>query len=267
MAPHISKLLHASERTLLVDVFGGSGVVVMNAGFRKRVYNDLDGDLVNMFEVISCRYQRRALLGRAKYTPISRKVFDNYRTIYKKGGLSFRLIEDPVERALAIFYLGSFSFGGKIRSGGFQISGSDRDPIKEVSRWHNRVKAFAKLGEFWMHTVIENKHYQDMIRIYGKKRESVLYCDPPYDGTENYYSVEFTKADHTFLAHQLSECSSPAVVSYYDTPLIRSLYKEDIWTYHKFDATKNTARCNRFTPAAPKSDKSVELLITKGITV
>ncbi len=261
MVPHIAELLKATGRTLLVDVFGGSGAVVMNAGFRKRVYNDLDGDLVAMFRVVADREQRRELLHRAKHTPPSRQIFDEYRAIYRRGGFSFRAITDPVDRALATFYLGSFSFGGKLRSGGFQISPSDREPIKEVSRWHNRVKDLSKLGKFWMGTVIENLHYQEIIRIYGKKAQSVLYCDPPYVGTEKHYSVNFSDADHVFLAHQLSDIPAPVVVSYYDVPLVRELYPEPTWKIHECSATKNCRNLNnRFGYAS----ESTELLITKG---
>ena len=37
LAPEIAKRLQGTGRTCLVDVFGGSGAVVMNAGFKKRV--------------------------------------------------------------------------------------------------------------------------------------------------------------------------------------------------------------------------------------
>ena len=53
IAPVIAKHLHATGRKVLVDVFGGSGAITMNAGFKKRIYNDIDGDLVNLFKVMA----------------------------------------------------------------------------------------------------------------------------------------------------------------------------------------------------------------------
>jgi DNA adenine methylase len=53
MAPLIAKRLHATGRDTMVDVFGGSAAVTLNAGFQKRIYNDIDGDLVNLFRVLA----------------------------------------------------------------------------------------------------------------------------------------------------------------------------------------------------------------------
>jgi DNA adenine methylase len=53
MAPLIAERLHATGRDTLVDVFGGSAAVTLNTGFQKRIYNDIDGDLVNLFRVLA----------------------------------------------------------------------------------------------------------------------------------------------------------------------------------------------------------------------
>lgn len=41
LSGRLKELLQETGADALVDVFGGSGAVVMNAGFEKRVYNDL----------------------------------------------------------------------------------------------------------------------------------------------------------------------------------------------------------------------------------
>ena len=240
IAPVIARYLQESGATCLVDVFGGSGAVTMNSGFKKRVYNDIDGDLVNLFRVLADPCTRPQLLKRCKWLPPSRQIYEDDYKIYLAGGFSFVSIADKVERARATFYRGCFSFGGKMRSGGFQVSFTGRDLIKEVSRYSNLLRRFNMYGEFWRRTVIENKSYQKIISNYGRTTNPVLYFDPPYDGTEKYYSHHFTKADHVFLAEQITMAPAPAVGSYYDTPLVRDLYPKTKWTWHRVRQTTNS---------------------------
>lgn len=240
LAPVIARYLQDSGATCLVDVFGGSGAVIMNAGFKKRVYNDADGDLVNLFRVMGNPEARRRLLKRLKWAPPSRRTYNEDHAVYVAGGLSFCKMTDAVERARATFYRHTFAYGGKVRSGGFQISYCGRDLIKEVSKLNNLLRRFHDFGQFWMHTVIENLDYQDCVRIYGKNTNAVLFFDPPYVGTESYYSVPFHTSDHTFLAHQLAGCRAPAVGTYYDTPEIRKLYPSDLWDWHIQETVKNS---------------------------
>jgi len=260
IAPHIAERLHATGRTCLVDVFGGSGAVTMNAGFKKRVYNDADGDLVNLFRVVANPEMRPQCLKRCKWTIPSRQMFQFDHEVYKRGGLSFRNVSCPIDRALKTYYRLSFCFGGKMRSGGFQISPCDREPIKEVSRWNNMLRRMTTIGEFWRNTAIENLHYQDAIRIYGQYKDVVIFCDPPYMGTENYYSTEFGTADHVFLAEQLATTPAPVVCTYYDHPMLRELYPDNRWDYHPVQATKNSS--NQWGNDQPKQ-KVTELIITR----
>lgn len=241
LANEIARHLQATGADCLVDVFGGSAAVLLAAGFNKRVYADADGDLVNLFRVVADRARRAELTKRIRWTPPSRLVFDRLREDYLRGGLSMKGIEDPVQRAFATFYLHMFSFGGKTRSGGMSVSVRDRFDIKEVGRYRNSLRRLVRIGEFFRGTMIEHQHYSETISFYGSKDNVVLFCDPPYLGTENYYSVSFSRADHVFLAHQLAGAQAAVVLTYYDEPMIRDLYPADRWTWHGVQATKNSA--------------------------
>ncbi len=80
LAPVIAERLHATGRDTLVDVFGGSAAVTLNSGFRKRIYNDIDGDLVNLFRVLADPPLRQKLLKILRWQPLSRAV---HSTIYR----------------------------------------------------------------------------------------------------------------------------------------------------------------------------------------
>jgi hypothetical protein len=50
--------------------------VTLNSGFRKRVYNDADGDLVNLMRCVADENTRRKLLHILRWTPPSRQIFE-----------------------------------------------------------------------------------------------------------------------------------------------------------------------------------------------
>lgn len=225
-----------------VDVFGGSGAVLLAAAgkFKKLIYNDVDGDLVNLFRVVSNPAQRVQLFKLLRWLPPSRRIFDDDYQRYLAGGRSFCWVADPVERARCTFYRHAFAFGGKVRSGGFAVSSGNPERIKEVQRYRNMLQKLARVGDLFRRSVIENLHYSDIIRTHGRRADTVLFIDPPYFGTEDCYSRTFGAGDHSFLAHQLATCNAQAVCTYYDAPVIRSLYPSDRWDWESIAATKNS---------------------------
>lgn len=240
LAKRLSIICRETGADSFVDVFGGSGAVVMNAGFEKRVYNDLDGDLVAFFRVLSSPDDLEQLKTKLQVLPMSREIFEDYRDIYVSGGNSFSMLQ-PIERAAAVFYRSSFSFGGKFRSGGFACSLGDRRGVKELKRYFGVLEQLKEIGEFWQTTVIENLDYRRAIESYGKRAETVLYCDPPYFGTEHYYSRDFFRSDHEILAEMLNKAKSAVVVSYYEFDGIRCLYPESDWIYELVPSVKNSS--------------------------
>ncbi len=192
-----------------------------------------------------------------RWTPPSRQIFiQDYQT-YRFGGFSFRRLTNPVDRARATFYRHHFSFGGKTRCGGFSVSLNDRSQIKEVARYRNSLRRLVRLAQLFRDTLIEGQHYSDVIRQYGRKEDVCLFVDPPYVGTENYYSCLFSRGDHVFLSQQLSNCLAQCVVTYYDDPLLRELYPETAWEWHSIRATKNSGF------RSSKKPVTSEMVITK----
>lgn len=242
IAPRIVERLQTTGADTLVDVFGGSAAVTLaasDAGFKKIIYNDLDGDLVNFFRVLSDPAMRVRLFRSLRDLPASRKIFEDDYAIYRAGGFSFHNVASPVDRARCTFYRHLFSFGGKTRSGGFAISTGDRQGIKELVRYRNTLRRLSAAGAFFRGVGLENLHFSDAIALYGNRPNVVLFADPPYDGTEDCYARKFSTADHIFLANQLATCKASVVLTYYDTPLIRDCYPESDWDWHPVSATKN----------------------------
>lgn len=241
MARHILPLLKRDGIDTLVDVFGGSGAITLaaHATFEKRVYNDVSGDLCCLFQVLRIGQLRQALLRSLKNMPPSRQLWLEINQQWLNSGFSLSGVSDPVERAAMTFYRHHYVFGGKVRSGGLSVSTGDRHGIKEVVRYWNTLRRLSQLAAFWGETYIECHDALEIVRIYGQRANLALYCDPPYLGTEKYYSYDFEPWKHQFLAEALGRCKAHVVVSYYDEPLIRTLYPADRWTWHVVQATKN----------------------------
>lgn len=254
IVPEIAQRLQATGADCLVDVFGGSGAVVMNAGFEKRVYNDADGAVVNFFRVVADPVARRWLFTKLRVLPMSRQIFHEMQQVHREGKA------DAVARAAALFYISSFSYGGKISHGGFSASTNEARQIKEISRYRSILRHLVRLGDFWKNTVIEQMDFEPLIESYGKRSGVVLYCDPPYFGAERYYEQKFSTGDHERLAAALEAVAAPAVVSYYAHPDLMELYQERSgWRRIDILATKNAIGKKSTKP------KAMETLFCRGL--
>ena len=249
MARAIAPFLQSAGVDTLVEVFGGSAALMLNAGFQKRVYNDADDSIVNVFRVIADPQKCAALGSYLRMMPPSRTIFD---------GCGYPPKGDEIERAAKTLYRQVFCFGGKGRSGGFSVSISDRPEIKEISRYHGVIKRLDRFCDFFQSTMIENLDYQECVRIYGRKENAVLFCDPPYVGTENYYRAgSFGTFDHWNLAQMLNNVPAHVVLTYYDDPILRAHYPEARWIWEAVPVIKN---CQQRFAGKPKVD---EFIISK----
>jgi len=74
---YIEEIYKNSNKAACIDVFGGSGQVLMNIDSKIKIYNDIDNSLVNIFE--SLRINPGLLTGKFEYTFNSRRLFNKYK--------------------------------------------------------------------------------------------------------------------------------------------------------------------------------------------
>lgn len=66
-----------------------------------------------------------------------------------------------------------------------------------------------------------------------------LYLDPPFPGPGDSYKHAFPEASQRLLAARLADLHAcRVVVRYYDHPLVRELYPENRWTWHRPEGGK-----------------------------
>ena len=155
----IGEVYKNSNKTAFIDVFGGSGKVLMNMESKVKVYNDVDNSVVNIFETL--RNNPGLLKGRFEYALNSRKLFNKCKI---EG-------TDNAENAFRKLYSYLMSFAGKGKYYGYSVKckGNRLVNIKEnIDSIYNEVK-------YW---TIENIDYKELIKKYDSE-DSFFYLDPP----------------------------------------------------------------------------------------
>lgn len=212
-----------------VEPFGGGGSVLLRKSRSyAEVYNDLDGEVVNLFQVT--RDHGPALRRALELTPYARSEFD----------LSYEPTDDPVERARRIVVRSYMGFGGNLgrptASGKPQRTGfrmTSHDSGKNCAKtWADYPTAMAAITERLRGVVIENRDAVSVM-IRNDTPETLHYVDPPYvhstrggcaKGSASGYRHEMTDADHAKLAEVLGELEGAVILSGYPSELYDQLY-------------------------------------------
>ncbi|MDL2217363.1 DNA adenine methylase [Christensenellaceae bacterium OttesenSCG-928-M15] len=190
-----------------IEVFGGAGWVL----FRKEkhaameVYNDINGELVNLFRC--AKHHPEALQLELDLCLNSREIFYDYRAQQDMQGLT------DIQRAARFFYLIRCSYGSEQKS--FACSKQALpSAIKRINDIHTRLAT----------VIIENRDFEHLIHTYDRP-DTLFFCDPPYFEAEGYYTG-FSREDHERLKEILKGIKGKFILTYNDHSYIRELYKD-----------------------------------------
>src|SRR5262245_40475032 len=213
------------------EPFAGSAAVLLNrAPSPVETYNDLDGEVVNFFQVL--RDDPDELVRAIGLTPFARQEF---------GLACARDMSLPaLERARRFFVRAR-----QVRTGLNQTASLGRwanckntsraGMSGAVSRWLGSIDMLPKLAERLLRVQIENRPALDVIRLYDSPR-TLFYCDPPYlhatRGDRSAYGFELDEDEHRALAAALRNCAAQVALSGYRCPLMDELYAG----WHRYDA-------------------------------
>ena len=224
IAPWI--ISHIPQHKIYVELFGGGGAVLLQ---KPRVftelYNDLDGEIVNVFRV--ARDHGDKLTEKLILTPYSR---EEYRTAYEPT-------DDPVEQARRTIlrsYMG-FATNGSTKGHGKNTYPNTGFRGRRKDTGATPAHEWVSYPEFLWYTirrlngvVIENRNALEIIPRYDNEK-TVFYADPPYlPSVRDYgsdYRYEMSEADHITLAEKLNQTKGAVLVSGYHSDLYNELYK------------------------------------------
>lgn len=192
-----------------IEVFGGGGSVLFAKDKHAplEVYNDANGQLVNLFRCI--RFHREELQREISGYINAREIFEDIKAQINVRGMT------DIQRAAMFYVQIKLSYGAKCKDYGCDKRGISPEYLSEIEK---RLKTGAGV-------VIENKDFEDLIKVYDKNN-ALFYCDPPYNTKEKIYKNPFTQNDHERLKNSLSNIKGRFILSYNDDEYIRELYKD-----------------------------------------
>ena len=209
IAKHIIALM--PDHHCYVEVFGGAAnVLIQKPKSKVEVYNDINSDIVNLFRMVRNHYS--VFLHKARHTPYSREVFDEYRECLKTE-------TDPIERAYMWFCVQDFSFAAHHRTFGTSIEKNQARAFK------NRVDSLNIIVDRLREVQIENDTYDAVLDRYDKANV-LFYLDPPYlpsTRRSGDYTHDMTEADHVRLINRLQTIKGNVILSGYPNALYEKL--------------------------------------------
>lgn len=223
LAPWI--ISHFPAHRIYVEPYGGAASVLMRkTRSYAEVYNDLDGEVVNVFRVLRDPELAEGLTELLRLTPYSRDEF----------GLAYEHSDDPVEQARRTLFRAGAGFGSVAASGrktGFRDNSmrSGSTPAHGWSRFPEQVAHFvSRLAG----VVIDNRPALHVIQRHDSP-DTLFYVDPPYPFStrtptakwDRIYRHEMEEEDHRALAEVLHTANGAVVISGYGCPL----YDDDLY--------------------------------------
>ena len=210
---------HLPAHRVYVEPFGGAaGVRLRKAPSETEVYNDLDGEIVNVFRVLRDPALGEQLARLCYLTPYSRAEHD----------LAQQPCRDALEQARRTLLRAWTSFGSagatRGRSGMRTYSNPDGRHLAVAPAWARVPDAIPTFVERLRHVIIESRPALDVMQQHDTAA-TLHYVDPPYlpetrsyDGGR-YYRHELTLADHEALLAGLQQLDGMVALSGYDSDL------------------------------------------------
>ena len=213
---------HFPAHETYVELFGGAASVLL----RKprsigEVYNDLDGDVVNVFRVLRNREQAAELARMLALTPYAN---EEYRLAYEP-------CDDPIERARRMIFRSFAGHGSDslTRShAGFRGHRNKESGVTAAQEWANFPREIAIFTERLQGVCIEQREAIKLVPVFDRT-DTLFYADPPYpkitrSSRSVKYRYEMTDQDHVELADALHQTKGKVIVSGYPSELYDQLY-------------------------------------------
>ncbi|MFB0692979.1 DNA adenine methylase [Agrobacterium pusense] len=222
LAPWI--VSHFPPHRLYVEPFGGAASVLLRKERSMgECYNDLDGEVVNLFRVLRDDDRSAELCRKIALTPFSRDEYDG----------AFLPVDAPVERARRLIVRSFMGHGSSSaisrKSTGFRASLVNRGGALPAGEWPTLPAALQAVTDRLQGVVIENRDALQIIDRYDQG-DALIYLDPPYvpdtrsqkrKGGKAYhaYNHEMTADQHKLLLDRIVDCRAAVVLSGYPSEI------------------------------------------------
>lgn len=232
------------HHSYLEPFFGSGAVLFSKARSDIETINDLDGDIVNLFEW--CRKDPERLAREIYLTPYSRAVFDS----------AFLPADDSFQQA--VNFLIRLNMGHGFRTTGEKVGWKNdvqgREKAYAAQDWMNLPDKIFLIAERLRGVQIECQPAIKLIRRFHHSNV-LIYCDPPYvlsTRRGKQYRYEMDEKDHAELLCFLQQHPGPVLISGYDTDLYSRLlqgwHKETIKSINQLAMQRTECLWMNFEP-------------------
>ena len=204
-----------------IEPYFGSGAVFFNKNPSNiETINDLDGEVVNFFEVV--RDMPEELAAKIYMTPYSRAVYEN---IY---GQPYKVTDTKLDKALNFCIKINMSHGYRCNAkNGWKNDVQGRERSYAVQVWNKLPEIIVQAAERLKEAQIEQRPAIEIIKRFNNPK-CLIYCDPPYllrTRKGKQYNIEMSDKEHEELLQLLLESKSKVIISGYESDLYNDALK------------------------------------------
>jgi DNA adenine methylase len=226
MANKIISLM-PEHKSYLEPYFGSGAVLLSKEPSRIETINDMDDDIVNLFNVI--RQWPDELKKVMEYTPYSRTEYNN---AFKSN------TDDSIEKARLFLIKSLQSHGFRVtEKSGWKNDVQGREKSYCVSHWCEVPNIISEITQRLRQVQIEHMDAIELIKRFNY-RNVFIYLDPPYllnTRTRKQYRHEMSDSDHVRLLETILQSNAKVMISGYQSELYDSYLKD--WAKLSFNAT------------------------------
>jgi DNA adenine methylase len=159
------------EHQIYMEPFIGSGALALNhIRSPVEIINDLDGDIANLFRVMSDREKGNELIERLSHVAYDRTVFDAAREEQRNNFKGY----NSIEKAVLTYIMISQSFNAARSS--FSKGGYASTELYHQDMLDNLPRVYERLE----HVKIFNVDALDLLECYVDNEKVFAFLDPPY---------------------------------------------------------------------------------------
>jgi DNA adenine methylase len=183
----VGKIKESGDYNTFLDVFGGAfnvGFSIPNEWGMKRIYNDLNSNLVCTMKVLQSDSLRDELIKQLSWAVNSREEFERCKTYLKSEHEA-----NDLYTAYCVIYTSINSFGGLMKTFGVRVK-----PI-ETELIYTYTERLKKEWDFVRRKfVIEHLDFRELLDKYNSEN-IIAYFDPPYVVMGKGYENNFNNSD------------------------------------------------------------------------
>jgi DNA adenine methylase len=221
----LSRILpHLPKGNRLIEPFAGSAALSLNTQFKEYWLNDVNEDLIHLYENIIENPQN--------FIEKAKKLFsekNNSDEAYYRYREKFNRLPSSIERSILFLYLNRHAYNGLCR---YNKKGKFNAPFGDYKKPYFPAEEIKYFAEKNRETQLTKYHFNAVME--SARPGDVVYCDPPYaplSATANftaYHTHAFSIEEQEHLAElalHLAKKKIPVIISNHDTTFTRELYQ------------------------------------------